>query len=129
MPGLGQGRSFTELAWARAQFIEKLDINPYPGTLNLLLEQPEDLRSVAVLRSQAGIEIVPESPQFCSAKCFPVLLEGKLAGAIVFPEVDGYPPDKLEIISAVRVKTQLQIEDGDTVTVSLARDFATVPSQ
>lgn len=117
--GLGEGKFFTELPWVKAQFIAKLGIDPFPGTFNLTLEDPEDQKRVASLRSKAGLEIVPDSPEFCSGKCFNVIIEGVVAGAVVFPEVDDYPIDKMEIISPVSVKNVLKVEDGDTVTLTV----------
>ncbi|MBI4319696.1 MAG: CTP-dependent riboflavin kinase [Chloroflexi bacterium] len=136
--GLGEGKFFTQLPWAKRQFKEKLDIDPYPGTLNLSLETEEDLQRVASLRDLPGIEIVPDSPQFCSGKCFRVRIrpvqsapsrqtpdapdsaqpEGGLYGAVVFPEVGEYPMEKLEIISGVNVKQELQVDDGDLLSVT-----------
>ena len=117
--GLGEGKFFTELPWAKAQFIAKLGIDPFPGTFNLGLEDPEDQKRIMALRKKAGVKIVPDSPEFCSGKCFGVVIEGMIAGAVVFPEVDDYPVDKLEIIAPVNIKSVLKIEDGDAVTVTL----------
>ena len=36
--GIGLGRHFTRLDWARRQFIDKLGIDPFPGTLNVRVE-------------------------------------------------------------------------------------------
>lgn len=117
--GLGEGKFFTQLTWARSQFIEKLGIDPYPGTFNVGLEDPEDRERVATFRKMAGIEIVPDSSEFCSGKCFSVVLEGAIVGAVVFPEVDDYPVDKLEIIASVNIKSALNVADGDAVSVTL----------
>jgi CTP-dependent riboflavin kinase len=39
--------------------------------------------------------------------------------AIVIPEVAGYPKDVLEVIAAVNLREQLQLEDGSEVTVTV----------
>ena len=36
--GIGQGKHFTGLEWARLQFMEKLGIDPLPGTINLIVD-------------------------------------------------------------------------------------------
>lgn len=117
--GLGEGQFFTALDWVRTQFISKLGIDPFPGTFNLCLEDPGDQERIAAFRSGAGVEIMPGSPEFCSGKCFSVILDDTVAGAVVFPEVRDYPIDKLEIVAPVNIKSALRVEDGDFVTVRL----------
>ena len=104
--GLGEGASFTALEWVRREFLAKLGFEPYPGTFNLQMS------------GQAGIAITPEAG-FCAAKCFHVVVGGCITGAVVFPEVAGYPPDKFEVISAVPVRQALGVADGDKVAVSV----------
>ncbi len=117
--GIGQGRLFTRLEWARAQFIDKLGIDPYPGTVNLVLENAADLKKWAEVRAAPGI--VMESPEadWCNGRCYRVRIEGKITGAIVLPEVPGYPASKLEMIAPVGVRDILGIADGDPVTIEL----------
>ncbi|HXV99308.1 MAG TPA: DUF120 domain-containing protein, partial [Anaerolineae bacterium] len=57
--GLGQGAGFTQLDWAREQFIEKLGIDPYPGTLNLRLSQAADLARWIEVKASAATLIIP----------------------------------------------------------------------
>ena len=58
-------------------------------------------------------------PGFCSAKCFHVLVSGKVKGALVIPEVPGYPESKLEIISSDRIRDVLSLKVGDLVSVAI----------
>jgi riboflavin kinase len=70
------------------------------------------------MAQEAGIGITPEAG-FCAAKCFHVVIAGCITGAVVFPEVAGYPDDKFEVISAVPVRQALGLADGDRVAVSV----------
>ena len=36
--GIGMGASFTQLDWASSQFREKVGIEPYPGTVNVIID-------------------------------------------------------------------------------------------
>lgn len=117
--GLGEGRFFTELPWAKGQFIGKVGIDPYPGTLNLRLDRAQVLKRWGELRDQPGITIIPPEAGFCNGKCFKVLIQGKLPGAIVFPEVAGYPADKLEVIASHNLKEALGVQDGDEITLEV----------
>ncbi len=62
---------------------------------------------------------MPEDPSFCSAKCYPVLIGGKLKGAIVFPLVEGYPENKMELIASQNIKKALSVEAGDDLEVEI----------
>jgi riboflavin kinase len=103
----------------KRQFIEKLSIDPYPGTLNLEIVDPESLRTLKELKAKKGIEITPEDPSFCSAQCYPVLINDLLKGAIVFPLVDGYPENKMELIASKNIKEALSVKAGDDLEVEI----------
>lgn len=106
------------LDWVQEVLLEKLGFSPYPGTLNLRLESESEMAAWRQVKGQMkGIDIAPPDPSFCLARCFLVKIEGKYPGAVLRPEVDGYPQDKLEVIAPVRLKDQLRIEDGDRITL------------
>jgi CTP-dependent riboflavin kinase len=64
-----------------------------------------------------GKEITPEDPSFCTARCWPVLINGRLKGAIVFPLVEGYPKNKMELIAAQNIKATFLVNPGDILEV------------
>jgi len=101
----------------KRQFNEKLSINPYPGTLNLEIVDPESLQSFNSLKTKKGVEITPEDSSFCSAQCYPILINGLLKGAIVFPLVSGYPENKMELIASEKIKEALFLNTGDLLEV------------
>ena len=103
----------------RRQFIEKLSNDPYPGTLNLEILDPESLQTFDQLKSMRGKEINPEDPSFCSARCYPVLIAGRLKGAIVFPLVDGYPENKMELIASQNIKEAFSVKAGNDLEVEI----------
>jgi len=117
--GLREAANFTQIPWVKRQFIEKLCIEPYPGTLNLEVLDSESLQSFKTLKSKKGIEITPEDPSFCSAQCYPVLIGGRLKAAIVFPLVDGYPENKMELIASQNIKEALSLKAGDDLEVEI----------
>jgi len=122
--GRGQGADFTRLDWARAQFLRHSGIEPFPGTLNLLLEAPIDHDAWRALRRRSGHRVrAPiadgcDAPAACDARLYPVRIADAVSGAVVVPEVDGYPPDQVEIIAAVDLRAHLGVVDGDTVRVA-----------
>ena len=117
--GLKESGLFIHIPWVREQFINKLGINPYPGTFNLDIIDPQDLEKLKEIKRRKGIEITPEEPGFCSAKCFHVLVCGKVRGALVIPQVPDYPESKMEIISSDRIRTVLSLDIGEVVVVEV----------
>jgi CTP-dependent riboflavin kinase len=103
----------------KRQFIEKLSIDSYPGTLNLEIIDLESLQSFKELKSKKGIEITPEDPYFCSAQCYPVLIGRRLKGAIVLPMVEDYPEKKMELIASQNIKKALSAKAGDDLEVEI----------
>jgi CTP-dependent riboflavin kinase len=116
--GQGEGAGFLQLEWVRREFAAKLGFEPYPGTFNLHMAGADWDAARARIAHEPGITIDPE-PGFCAARCFRVVLDGRVTGAAVLPEVPGYPADKLEIVSAVPVRRTLGVADGDRIAVHL----------
>ena len=126
--GLGEGASFMSLKWVREALSERLGFAPYPATLNLRLESGREAEEWERLRAEVeGVEVPPPSPAFCSARCFPVAVEllragagDAVRGAVIFPAVGGYPPDKVEVVAPVNFKAALGVRDGDRVRLIFA---------
>ena len=119
--GRGEGAGFTQLDWVREQFIEQLGIDPHPGTLNLVLDAPADLGRWAELKATPGRTVIPPDSRWCNARSYPVRIGGRLPGAIVFPEVPGYPEAQVEVIAALPVREFLSLHDGDRLSLEVSR--------
>ena len=114
--GGGTGSLFVNLPWAKKQFKKKLGFNPYPGTLNLQLSPETDVKELR--NTKKGIKI--ESPEgFHEGRCFKALIMEKLWGAVVVPDVQGYPHDLLEILAPVNLRKALELKDGMEVEVAV----------
>lgn len=127
--GLGVARQFTALPWVREQFARKLGLDLYPGTVNLQVADPAGQALLRQLRTGravdpasglvlAGVAIEPPEPGYCVGWAYRARLGGLPAAAIV-PRVADYPPDKLELVAAVRVRDALGLAPGDRVRVEL----------
>ena len=119
MTGIGVGKRFTRLDWARKQFVEKLGIDPHPGTVNLVVSGVDSERSWNALKKTPGIRIEnPGSgPNDCDARCFPITIEGGGGAAIVLPEVADYAAGQIEIIAVSELRSTLGIKDGDLLAL------------
>jgi CTP-dependent riboflavin kinase len=118
--GVGQGAFFTQLDWFQEQCEELLGFKPYAGTLNIEISI-DDMPRVEAVEGEAEIEFIPPDSNFCSGKAFPVLVED-IRAAIVLPakEVRVHEKNIIELISDRRLKDTLKMNDGDSVTLTIA---------
>lgn len=106
------------LRWVQTGLQEKLGFSPYPATFNVRLESDKEVaRWQEIQREKSGMELSPVDSSFCHARIFPVEIWGRLRGAVLFPEVEDYPANKLEVIAPVRIKEEFQVRDGDRITL------------
>lgn len=118
----GEGARFVALEWVRCALRERLGFEAYPGTLNLRLDT-EQARETwrCFLAREPGLAL-PARPGFCRARLFParvVAASGAVGGAVLLPEVEGYPEAKIEVVAPLRLKQHLGLQDGDRVTLEL----------
>jgi CTP-dependent riboflavin kinase len=119
--GVGVAARFTDVPWVWRQFAEKLQLHVWPGTFNVLIRDPVSRRRWAALGRQPGVEIEPEEPGVCVARCYPVLVNDWIRGAIVLPHVANYPSDQIEIVAAEHVRAGLGLSDGDEVAICVLK--------
>jgi len=121
---LGQAASFMALDWVQAALKQCLGFNPFPATLNVRPRAAEDAVVWRRVRDgSAGVALAPARGSFCSARLYPIAIIGqagkapeKILGAVLFPEVENYPDDKIEIVAPLRLKEHLGVRDGDQLT-------------
>lgn len=117
--GRGEGAFFTRTEWARRQFIDLFAIDPYPGTLNVIVEEEAARSAWRDVKAAKGQILTPPDAGWCGAKCYKVTVSGAVTGAVVLPEVAGYPTDQIEIVAAVGIRERLGLADGDRVTIEI----------
>ena len=113
--GAKKGAFFTGLDWVQNQCQEKLGFKPFPGTLNLEIEE-EKIPRIEALFKQSGIELVPPDSDFCAGQVYPVSIMG-ITGAILAPAEDVRIHGKkiIELIAPTSLKEALDVGDGDEV--------------
>ena len=119
--GAKKAAFFTQLDWVLQQCSEKLGFKPFPGTLNIEI-LPESLLASESIQEEKGIELIPHDPTFCTAQVLPVSIEG-IDAAVIIPEekVRMHGKNIIEVIAPVSLKDALNIDDGDTVTLTIKK--------
>lgn len=124
--GMGEGRHYISLSGYRRQFNNRLGYDPFPGTLNLTLDE-EGVRKRARLES---IDAVPidgwedDERTYGPAVCYPatVTADGRSydeAHAIV-PERTHHDEDNLELIAPDKLRDVLSLADDEWIEVTIS---------
>ena len=112
--GFGQAQYFLSREGYCSQFLEKLGFVPFPGTLNVLLEEPFPTDGLQEIKIEGFTE---KGKSFGECKCYRIKFKDMQA-AVVRPEKSRYPPEMIEIIAPVKLRA-LGLEDGDSVEIVL----------
>ncbi len=113
--GLGEGQYYISKMGYGSQFLEKLGFEPFPGTLNVKLDEP----FLPAKHQAVMIEgFSDEGRTFGECRCYRIRLCG-LEAAIVRPDRSSYPPDLVEVIAPVCLRDALGLVEGDLVEVTL----------
>jgi len=121
--GMGEGRHYISLPGYMKQFRERLAYEPFAGTLNVDLEE-------ASVRARAGLDGIDpveidgwegEDRTYGPAYCWPARIEAAGeqydAAHVIAPERTHHGEDQLELIAPVKLRDELDLEDGDRVRV------------
>ena len=116
--GAGKGAYFTQVDWVVKQCQNKLNMTPFPGTLNVRIND-ETIQMLGDFLRVADVELIPDDPSFCAARVKKVVVNG-VPAAVVLPgeEVRIHDNRTIELIASCSLKKRLGLHDGDTVTIS-----------
>lgn len=120
--GLGEGAYYITREQYRKQFIEKLGFDPYPGTLNLKLTTEYDIATRRELEAYPAIEIggfASDDRTFGPVKCYPLIIENEVKGALITALRSHYDASVLEIIAPISLRKRLGLRDGHKVKVEI----------
>ena len=121
--GMGEGRHYISLPGYMEQFRERLGYEPFPGTLNVDLDESS-------VRARAGLDSIDpiriegwedDERTYGPAFCWAATLEAD-AGTyepvhVIAPERTHHGQDKVELIAPDRLRDELDLSDGEPVTV------------
>ncbi|EHP68448.1 MAG: DUF120 domain-containing protein [Metallosphaera yellowstonensis] len=118
--GLGEGRLFLTMPYYVESFKKFLGFEPYPGTLNLAIYDRESLENRLALDTSKSINIPEYREQnrvLGGVRAFPASINGLRPAAVVFPLRSVHPKSIIEVISPYHLRKELNLNDGDEVTV------------
>jgi riboflavin kinase len=118
--GIGEGAYYVTKDKYRKQFIEKLGYDPYPGTLNIKLTSDYDIKARHELEAYPAIEIQGfqnENRTYGPVKCYPIIINNRAKGAILFAMRTHYDNSVIEIIAPHFLRQQLKLKDGHKVKI------------
>ncbi len=119
--GMSQGSYYVSQPFYREQLREKLGFDPFLGTLNLRLGEGY-LEQRRVLEGWPAIRIEgfrSEDRAFGGGRCYPLLVNDEVEGALVVADRTAYDLSVMEVIAPVNLRERLGLEDGDTVRLTL----------
>ena len=114
-PGLGKGQYYISREGYQNQFLQNLGFVPFPGTLNIKLEEP------FIPQAQKTIYIEgfwDNGRTFGKCKCYKIKVYG-IEAAIIRPEYSSYPADLVEVIAPVNLRKALGLADSDTIEMAI----------
>ncbi len=121
--GMGEGRHYISLPGYMAQFETQLGYEPFPGTLNVSLAD-ESVRARTALGTVEPVEIEgweDDDRTYGPAFCYPAAVESDgreyERAHVIAPERTHHDEDQLEVISPVKLREELGLEDGENITV------------
>lgn len=121
--GMGEGRHYITLPGYMKQFVNKLNYEPFPGTLNVNLTED----SVQAHEEIAALEPIhiegwsDDERTYGPAYCYPARVETSDTPYepthVITPERTHHDEDQLEIIASVNLRDELCLKDGDKITI------------
>jgi riboflavin kinase len=126
--GLGRGGQFVSLPGYREQFRSRLGYDPFPGTLNVAL-------GPASVRARIGLELATPTEiegwrdgdrTYGAVDCYPATVSapgGRVDRVhLAVPVRTDHDEGELELLAPVELRSELDLDDGDAVTVTVEPD-------
>ena len=121
--GMGEGKHYISLPGYMHQFDERLGYEPFPGTLNVDLED-ESVRRRGAMETFEPVHIdgwEDDDRTYGPCVCYPatVVADGGEYGSahVIAPERTHHDEDQLELIAPKKLRDALALDDGDAITV------------
>jgi riboflavin kinase len=121
--GMGEGRHYVSLPGYVDQFEERLGYEPYPGTLNVRLDDVSARRYDA-LSAREGVDIdewEDGDRTYGAAVCYAAQVSAEGGSYdrahVLVPDRTGHDEDLVELIAPDRLREALSLTDGSEVSI------------
>jgi riboflavin kinase len=118
--GLFEGAYYISRDGYRNQIRDKLGFEPFPGTLNVRIKQEDfDRRRRLEKHPSTILEGFKDGERsFGSCKCYPLLINDEIKGALIVADRTIHDLSTIEIVSPVYLRRHFGLGDGDPVKIS-----------
>jgi len=117
--GLGEGTRFMSMEHYKKEIKEKLGFDAFPGTLNVKVDQNQ-LEKLSNCKKIIINGFEKNGKKFGGAVCFKAKIK-EIKGSIIIPDINKHEKNIIEFISKTHVKSELNIENGDEISVELEK--------
>lgn len=125
--GMGEGRHYISLEGYHVQFVERLGYEPFPGTLNVTLDE-ESVRRRGRIEPLDPIPIdgwEDDNRTYGPAACYPATVRNREDAVyeqahVIIPERTHHDADNLEVIAPEKLRDVLDLEDDDWIDIAVS---------
>ena len=113
--GMGKAEFFLSQEFYTKEFKKNLGFIPYPGTLNVIVDE-KYLQNINEIKNSCE-NIIKPNTEFGAVKYIKAILNNQIDGAIVFPAKTTHEENYLEFIAEEKLREKLNLNDGDIVNI------------
>ncbi len=120
--GMGEGAYYMGLKGYTKQFKPKIGYIPFPGTLNVKLDQKIHQEAIKQFEILEGIKIKSFSDgkrTYGWVKCFPAKLNNSINCELIILERTHHDASIIELISKVCIRKTGKLKDGSKVSIKI----------
>ncbi|AFS81332.1 hypothetical protein NKOR_07335 [Candidatus Nitrosopumilus koreensis AR1] len=120
--GMGEGAYYMGLKGYTKQFKSKIGYVPFPGTLNVRLDQKIHQEAIKQFETLDGIKIKSFSDgkrTYGWVKCFPAKLNNSIKCDLILLERTHHDNSVVELISKTCLRKTAKLKDGSKVSVKI----------
>jgi len=120
--GMGEGAYYMALKGYTKQFKSKIGYVPFPGTLNVRLDQKTHQEAIKQFETLEGIKIKSFSDgkrSYGWVKCFPAKLNNSINCELIMLERTHHDDSVVELISKICLRKTGKLKDGSKVSIKI----------
>lgn len=120
--GMGEGAYYMALKGYTKQFKSKIGYVPFPGTLNVRLDQKTHQEAIKQFETLEGIKIKSFSDgkrTYGWVKCFPAKLNNTISCELIMLERTHHDDSLIELISKTCLRKTGKLKDGSKVSIKI----------